>query len=164
MSRFVDRQKKEERKATLTEEANRIEKERKRKADVTKEETIKKPRTDGGAASNSEISSYVDSSEKNSPTESSVEPSDSIIANDSSNEALVVDCDSPSNSSPQGTLDKFAYIYFVLKSFGILQYYSLLTIWALDEGDIRRVALSAVVLGVRDAAAAPAASVVTILI
>lgn len=75
-------------------------KDRKRKSiGCAKDEQIKKPRTD--AASNSEISSYVDSSEKNSPSPS-VEPNDSITNNDSSNEAVVVDCDSPSNSSSQG--------------------------------------------------------------
>lgn len=99
---FTDRQRKEERKSFLNEETNRIdrEKERKRKATVAaKEEQIKRSRSDGASAS--EISSYVDSSEKNSPAESLAEPAESIKQDDSSNEDLVVDCESPSTSSSQ---------------------------------------------------------------
>lgn len=69
---------------------------------MSKDEQNKKSRPDA-TASNSEISSYVDSSEKNSPAESSIEPES--IAYDSSNETLIVDGDSPSNSSSQGSLN-----------------------------------------------------------
>lgn len=100
---FLDRQKNEERKVSV-DEVSRVDKDKDRKRKsigLAKDEQNKKPRTD--AASNSEISSYVDSSEKNSPSPS-VEQNDSITNNDSSNEneAVVVDCDSPSNSSSQG--------------------------------------------------------------
>lgn len=105
----ADRQKKEERRTTLSEDEH--EKERKRKAaTISKDDQSKRLRSDGASAS--EISSYVDSSEKTSPTGSMVEASDSVKQDDSSNEDLVVDCESPSTSSSQSMISIFfIYLY-----------------------------------------------------
>lgn len=100
-----------------------------------KDDQTKKFRPDG--ASNSEISSYVDSSEKNSPVDSSAEPTESVINNESSNEALVVDCDSPSNSNSQGTW-ALLFLFNGFKLTGKLFLMNFPVLFSLDDLGTRR--------------------------